>query len=198
MTGTKKMKATGSLSPFPGSKIAGPSDIIAISGLAGSGKNTIGAEVAKRLGWRIVEPTFKTLAEREGITLMEFQEKAKKDAEIDKKFDSALQDECKGGRCVVSTWLGPWMAPGKPFRVWLEVSEETRAGRLARRDGISVPDALAHIRMRDSDNRARYKKVYGIDIFGHAGFDLLLKGGENATPDALADEIVNAYQKRKK
>ncbi|MCL6088866.1 MAG: cytidylate kinase family protein [Candidatus Marsarchaeota archaeon] len=142
------------------------------------------------------EPAFKTLAEREGITLMEFQEKAKADPDIDKKFDEALQAECAGGKCVVSTWLGPWMAPGKPFRVWLDVEEETRAGRLARRDGMAPPQALAHIRKRDADNRARYKKVYGIDIFQHAGFDLLLKEGETATPDVLAGKIVNAYKKR--
>jgi cytidylate kinase len=82
--------------------------------------------------------------------------------------------------------------------VWLDVNEETRAGRLAHRDGMELSQSLAHIRKRDSDNRARYKKVYGIDIFEHAGFDLLLNEGENATPDALADKIVNAYEKRKK
>ena len=99
----------GEKTRFPGSLIAGPSDIIAISGLAGSGKNTVSGEVAKRLGWRVVEPTFKTLAAREGVTLMEFQEKAKKDSGIDRKFDEALREECAGGKCVVSTWLGPWM-----------------------------------------------------------------------------------------
>lgn len=189
-------KAAGRACRFPGSQMAGPSDIITISGLAGSGKNTVGVEVAKRLGWRMVEPTFKTLAAREGISLMEFQEKAKKDANIDKKFDAALQEECGGGKCVVATWLGPWMAPGKPFRVWLEVKEEVRAKRLADRDNIAVQAALAHIRKRDSDNRGRYKKVYGIDIFEHAGFDLVLDAPA-ATPEQLADEIIRAYKKRK-
>ncbi len=184
-----------SASPFPGSNIPGSSEIIAISGLAGSGKNTIGGEVAKKLAFRNVEPTFKTLAAREGITLMEFQEKAKKDANIDKKFDAALQEECSGGKCVVATWLGPWMAPGRPFRVWLDVSEKIRAARLAKRENISEADALAHIKKRDADNRGRYKKVYKIDIYNHAGFDLVLDASEKS-PAQLADEIILAYYKR--
>ena len=86
----------------------------------------------------------------------------------------ALREECAGGKCVVTTWLGPWMAPGQVFRVWLDVPEETRAQRLAGRENISSGEALTHIQKRDSDNRERYKKVYGIDIFEQAGFDLVI------------------------
>ena len=181
---------------FPGSLIDGPSSIIAISGLAGSGKNTVSGEVARRMGWQIIEPTFKTLAAKEGITLMQFQEKAKKDSDIDKKFDAALQEECQKGNCVVATWLGPWMAPGKPFRVWLDVPQTIRAKRVAGREGGKIEDSLAHIKKRDADNRERYKKVYGIDIFDHAGFDLVLDASAK-TPMQLAEEIIIAYKKRK-
>ena len=193
--GRAKPDAPGRAFRFPGSQIAGATDIIAISGLAGSGKNTVGGEVAKRLGWRMVEPTFKTLAEREGISLMEFQERAKKDANIDKKFDVALQEECASGKCVVATWLGPWMAPGRPFRVWLEVNEKIRAQRLAKRENIAPEAALAHIKKRDADNRERYKKVYRIDIYEHAGFDLVLEASAS-TPELLAGEIIKAYKMR--
>ncbi len=193
--GRSKPDASGRVPRFPGSQIAGSSDIIAISGLAGSGKNTVGGVVAKKLSFRSVEPTFKTLAAREGISLMQFQEKAKKDANIDKKFDAALQEECAGGQCVVATWLGPWMAPGKPLRVWLDVTEEVRAKRLANRENITVEQARAHIHKRDADNRGRYKKVYGIDIYDHAGFDLVLDASAS-TPERLADEIIQAYKMR--
>ncbi len=196
MTGaSKRSEISTSQSHFPGSEISGPSDIIAICGLAGSGKNTVGAYVAKKLGFKIVEPTFKTLAAREGISLMQFQEKAKKDSDIDKKFDAALQEECAPGKCVVSTWLGPWMAPGKPFRVWLEVPEEIRATRVAGRENESSSATIQSIHRRDSDNRERYKKVYGIDIYNHAGFDLVLDASVKK-PDALAEEIIRAYNKR--
>lgn len=52
--------------------------IIAVSGLTGSGKNTLGELLSKELGYTLVCPTFKDLAAKEGITLMEFQKKAEK------------------------------------------------------------------------------------------------------------------------
>jgi cytidylate kinase len=169
-------------------------NIIAIGGLVGSGKNTVGKNVAEELAWRQVEPTFKTLAEREGISLMEFQNKAGKDFNIDKKFDEALKAECAGGDCVVTTWLGPWMAPGRPFRVWLDVDEDVRAYRVSQRDKVSLTVALEHVRTRDADNRLRYMKVYAIDLWNHDSFDLVLSV-QDETPDNLARTIIDAYQK---
>lgn len=185
------------MTKFPGSKIHAPASIIAISGFAGSGKNTVSRLVAKRLGWRVVEPTFKTLAEREGISLMEFQERAHSDFDIDKKFDEALQDEAKCGNCVIATWLGPWMAPGKPFRVWLDVSQQIRAKRLRGRDGKSEEESLEHLKERDADNISRYKKVYGIDISNHSGFDLIVDAGSKS-PDEISDAIIEAFNSSSK
>lgn len=170
--------------------------IIAISGLVGSGKNTVGATLCRELRMRQVDPTFKTLAEKEEISLMEFQEKAKKDENIDKKFDDALKAECAGGNVVVTTWLGPWMAPGQPFKVWLDVSEEIRARRISNREGIELQEALEHLKKRDADNRARYKKVYGIDILDHSKFDLVIKVTYEK-PDQIVEKIIEAYHKRK-
>ncbi len=169
-------------------------NIIAIGGLVGSGKNTVGKNVADELAWRMVEPTFKTLAEREGITLMEFQKRAAKDPDIDRKFDEALKEECAGGDCVVTTWLGPWMAPGRPYRVWLDVDADVRAYRVSQRDQIPLEKALEHVNTRDADNRARYMKVYGIDISDHGQFDLVL-AVQDEGPDDLARKIVDDYQK---
>jgi len=182
-------------SKFPGSKIQAPATIIAISGFAGSGKNTVSRIAAQSLGWRVVEPTFKTLAEREGIPLMEFQARAHSDFDIDKKFDEALQEAAKEGGCVIATWLGPWMAPGRAFRVWLEAPLETRAKRLCGREGKTEEQALEHIKKRDADNVERYKKVYGIDITNHSGFDMILDASKK-TPEQLADEIISAYKSR--
>lgn len=182
---------------FPGSKIHAPATIIAISGFAGSGKNTVSRIVANKLSWRVVEPTFKTLAEREGISLMEFQKRAHSDFEIDKKFDEALVEQSREGNCVIATWLGPWMAPGKPFRVWLDAPQDIRSKRVGGREGEDDATALEHIKKRDADNLERYKKVYGIDISEHDGFDLVLDASKK-TPNELAEEIILAYSSKAK
>ncbi|MEW6722892.1 MAG: (d)CMP kinase [Candidatus Micrarchaeota archaeon] len=150
--------------------------IIAVSGLTGSGKNTLGELLAKSLGYRLVCPTFKDLAAKEGVSLMEFQEKAAKDHDIDRKFDAVLREQASGGDCVVTTWLGAWMLDAD-VRIKVFAPAEVRGERIAKRDGMAVDEAVKHVRERDEQNRKRYKKVYGIDIYDDSRFDALLNCG---------------------
>ena len=168
--------------------------IIAVSGLAGSGKNTFGTVLAERLGYRVVCPTFKDLAEEEGVSLMEFQKKAGKMPDIDRKFDEKLKKEAAKGECVVTTWLGPWMVEAD-FRVWVDAPESVRAERLAERDKIPVERAVAHIKERDEDNRNRYMKLYGIDIMDHSKFDIEISSAEN-TPEQMAEIAIGALKEK--
>jgi len=170
--------------------------IIAISGLSGSGKNTLGSLLAEQLRYRLVCPTFKDLAKKEGISLLEFQKKAEKDPDIDRKFDAVLKEEAGKGNCVVTTWLGPWMV-NPNFRVWVYAPDEIRAERLAKRDGITLKEAKAHIAARDAANRDRYLKLYGIDIYEHGSFDLCVNSG-HYTPEQLAEGVIKFMELKKK
>jgi len=172
---------------------ADPLDTIAISGLGACGKNTVSHIVAKKLGFKVVEPTFKTLAQRENISLMEFQKRANLDFDIDKKFDEALKDECKNGKCVIATWLGPWMSLRPTFRVWLDVPLTLRAKRVMGRDSFAnIQEALVHLKKRDEDNISRYKKVYGIDILNHKNFDLIVDAS-NISAEKVAQIIIDKF-----
>ena len=148
--------------------------IICISGLSGSGKNSVGVEVAKLLSLRVVDPTFKTIAAKQKMSLMEFHKKAEGQHSIDKQFDAHLVADAKKGNCVVTTWLGPWMVKDADVRVWLYAPAAVRAKRVAGRDNMSPEQALAHITDRDESNRRRYEEVYKIDIYDHSGFELVI------------------------
>ncbi|VVB57809.1 Cytidylate kinase [Candidatus Anstonella stagnisolia] len=171
--------------------------IICVGGFTACGKNTVGKYVAEALGLRIVDPTFKDLAALEGIPLMEFQKKAaeSKNGEIDRKFDDELRRQASAGNCVITTWLAPWMVKNADFRVWLVASEKVRAKRLAGREGMSEEEAIAHIKKRDADNIARYKKVYGIDITKHEIFDLQINV-EKIGAKEVAEKIVKAIKEK--
>ena len=147
--------------------------IISISGLTGCGKNTLGEAIAKEFGLRMVAPTFKDLAKKERVSLMEFQKRAEKDPNIDLKFDALLKEEAAKGNCVVTTWLGSWMVDAD-FKVYLYASEKVRAERIGKRDKMSPEEALKHVKARDSGNLNRYKKLYKIDITDSSKFDLVL------------------------
>lgn len=148
--------------------------IIAIAGLAGSGKTTIGKIVAKKLGYKLIAPTFKDIAKLQKLTLLEFQKKANKDFSIDKEFDKQIIKLAKREKCVIATWLGPWIIRGNIFRVWLEVPKRIRAKRVAKREKISFKKAYSHITQRDKDNILRYKKIYNINILDHKNFNLVV------------------------
>ena len=148
--------------------------IICISGLSGSGKNSVGEEVAKLLSLRVVNPTFKTIAAKQRMSLMEFHRKAEHQHSIDRQFDAHLIADAKRGDCVVTTWLGPWMVKDADLRVWLYAPREVRAARVAGRDNMAQEQALMHISDRDECNHHRYSEVYKIDIYDHSGFELVM------------------------
>jgi cytidylate kinase len=168
--------------------------IIAIAGLTGSGKNTLGELLAKELGYRMVCPTFKDLAAKEGIPLMEFQKKAESDPDIDKKFDAVLKEQAAQGDCVITTWLGPWMVDAD-LRIKVSAPAEIRAERISGRDSMSADEAIRHVLERDESNRKRYKKLYGIDIDNEEIFDAVLDSGR-CTPEELLEQTIELIKKR--
>ena len=170
--------------------------IIAVSGLSGSGKNTLGSLLAKKLGYTLVCPTFKDLAKAENIPLLEFQKKAEKDPNIDKKFDKLLKDQAKEGNCVVTTWLGPWMVE-PDISIWVFAPDKIRAKRLGDRDGMNIDEAMEHMSMRDSGNRKRYLNLYGIDIYDQSGFDICLNSGIY-NPQELLEMVLKLIEINKK
>jgi cytidylate kinase len=170
--------------------------IIAIAGLSGSGKNTLGELLAKKLGYRLVCPTFKDLAAKGGISLMEFQEKALKDPDIDRKFDEVLREQAAAGDCVVTTWLGAWMVDAD-VRIKVYAPLEVRGQRIAKRDKMDVKDGIKHIKERDEQNRKRYKKIYKIDIYDDSGFDACLNSGIYGPEELLEMTLAIIETKRK-
>jgi CMP/dCMP kinase len=169
---------------------------IAICGLTGSGKNTLGELLAEKLGYRLVCPTFKDLAAKEGVSLMEFQKRAEKDPEIDKKFDAILKEQ-SSDNCVVTTWLGPWMVDAD-VRIKVICPLETRAQRTAKRDGMTLAEARKHVKERDDRNRKRYMKLYSIDIDDETKFDACLSSGVYRPEEllVLALAIINLKRGR--
>ncbi|MEM4366613.1 MAG: cytidylate kinase family protein [Candidatus Anstonellales archaeon] len=164
--------------------------IIAITGLVGSGKDTLAQLVASKTGMRHLNLTFKDLAKQKGISLIELQRLAEKDPSIDKEFDDMQKREAAKGDCVTSTWLGPWILPAE-LRIFLYASEEVRAQRVAKREGISEEEAIKYIRERENSNRKRYLKLYNIDITNYERYDLVLSS-ERYKPEQLLEFVMLA------
>lgn len=160
---------------------------IIISGLAGSGKSTLAKKLAKRFGLKYIcgGDVLKEIAKEEGYNPtdnwweteegMEFLKKRQENFEYDKKLDEKLMEHADKGNCVITSWALPWIYKGKAIKIWLQASQEERAKRIAKRDGISFEEALKVVKKRDEENVKLYKKFYGYELGKDLGvFDLII------------------------
>lgn len=169
---------------------------IAISGLTGVGKTTVAEIVAEKLNVAHITFSMKFMAEKMNISLIELQDLAKKDHNIDKKFDEIQLKEMERVKdFVISTWLGPWLA--KPeLSVWLKTDNLIRFERISKRENMSLQKAKEYVLRKDEQNMDRYMTIYNIDITDHSMFDLELDTTE-LTPEQVADIIIKEYNKKR-
>lgn len=144
--------------------------IITISGLTGSGKTTLGSKVGKKLNIRHIRKTHKAFAKKGKV--IDFTRNAS--VGFERSFDSGTIKEARKQDCVVTTWLSPWLIKEAAVRVWLYANRDSRAKRKVRELGIPFARARKYVDEKDRLNKLRFKRIYGIDIDNHDGFDLLL------------------------
>ena len=150
--------------------------IICISGLAGSGKSTLAKKIAEKYGLKYCSggDALKALALEEGYKPlrrgwwearegMRFLEKREKNPQFDEAVDRKFLELADEGNIVLDSWTMPWLLT-KGFKIWLEASQEKRAERIAKRDRISVDEALKALRNKEKLTKAIYRKLYGFSL----------------------------------
>ncbi len=158
---------------------------ICLAGLTGSGKTSIGEELAKELNIEHVHKSFKD-AVKDEKELLKMQRNVKEDYE--KAFDKEIVRLAKGKNCVVTTWLGAWFIKDATLRVWLNASKETRIKRLMKKYKESRKYIERYITEKDNSNVKRWKKIYNIDLNDHSIFDLEINT-EKFTPREIVSII---------
>lgn len=126
------------------------------------------------------------MAARMGMDFIEFHKYAETNPDIDKKVDSLAIERAKAGDVVLEGHLTAWIVrPYADVCIYLKASLETRARRVALRDGKSLQDALREVAEREELNRRRYLSIYGIDINDLSIFDLVLDTSHLSVNDAV-------------
>jgi cytidylate kinase len=148
--------------------------------------------VSERLGLRFINFTFRSLAAEKGLSLEAVLEKAAADdswdREVDRRQLSLAREE---GGCVLGSRLAIWMLEEADLKVYLRADPETRARRIAGREGTDLAAVAAFTAMRDSQDRERYLRLYGIDNDDCRLADLELNTGA-FDPPGIADIIIAA------
>ncbi len=175
--------------------------VICVTGMSGCGKSTAARRLAKKYGLRYFSggDMLKALAVKTGYKPRKrgwweteegrsFLRQRTRNHEFDKRVDEELMKWARRGNVVLDSWTMPWLLKEEAFKVWLEVSADERARRLARRDRISVEEALRALQEKDGKTKRIYKRLYGFNLGeDFSPFDLILD-----TNQLKSDEVFQA------
>jgi cytidylate kinase len=149
--------------------------VVCISGMAGTGKSTLAKKLAKkyRLKYYSGGDALKASAEEgynsssrgwwESPEGLSFLRKREKNLKFDKAVDDKLLEYAQRGNVLLDSWTMPWLLK-TGFKIWLLASIEKRAERVAKRDKITVKDALQILKEKEARTKAIYKKLYGFNL----------------------------------
>jgi len=149
--------------------------IITVSGPHGTGKSTYAKALAEALNLRYVSAgeLFRDLAKQHKLSLEDFSRRAADDPSIDRLLDERTKAEAKRGGVVIDAQLGAWMVGDQAdVKVLLTAPDAVRFKRIAGRDGRVMADAMRETENRESIQRQRYRKYYGIDVTDLSIYDL--------------------------
>jgi CMP/dCMP kinase len=172
--------------------------VVTLGGPPGSGKSTAGRLVASALGleFRSAGELFRAEAERRGMDLESFGTYAASHPEVDRELDRRMQSLARPGRLLEGRIQGPLCRrAGTPvYDVVVTAREEVRVARVAQRDGESLEVARSKVRERESGERERYRRFYGIDLASEpAGCTV---DSSDRSPAEVAEAILTFVRER--
>jgi cytidylate kinase, putative len=168
--------------------------IIAISGKSGCGNTTVSKLLAQRLGFRLINYTFRAMAADRGISFEEMLKLANEDPmySFDRALDAKQVELARQGDCVIGSRLALWLLPDAALRVYLAGSLQARASRIHAREGDEFAQKLAFTAARDESDHRRYLEIYGIDNDDYSSADLVINTEKWGAEDEV-DIIIEAF-----
>lgn len=175
---------------------------ISITGDLGSGKSTVAGIISEKYGYTYYSTgaVQRSLAQKYGMTTLEFNKYMESHPEIDEEIDTQLTETGRQpGRIIIDSRMA-WHFVPHSFKVFLSVSPETAAARImkAQRGNVEtytdLEDAKTKLLARKASENLRYSQKYGVDCSNMDNFDLVLDQ-THATPEETADIIINELSK---
>ena len=163
--------------------------IIAISSKSGCGNSTVSRMVAERLGYRLINYTFRDMSREMGFSFEQMCRMAQTDSSYDLRLDRRQVELARQGRCVLASRLAIWLLEEASLKVYLTASLSTRAERVAKREGLAYEEAYEQTRVRDERDRKRYLDLYGIDVDDYSVADLVIDT-EQGDQHWVAEEVL--------
>lgn len=181
--------------------------IITISGKPGSGKSSTAERVAELLGYTRYSSgdMVREMIRKKHLTLAEFNKLASDKPEFDHHIDAELRRLRTSKDVVIDSRLGFYWIP-ESFKVFLWLNNEVAMARIYRdvnfnsgrtNVGESTGDMSSvfdQVEERSHNERTRFRKLYGVNPFDTAHFDLVIDTSRHS-PQTVALSIFDFYKK---
>ena len=170
---------------------------IAISSRSGCGNTTVTTMLSEKIGYPMVNFTFRQMAQERGVDFWTFCRMAEGDYDIDRELDRRqVEMAMKEENCILASRLAVWMLKDADLKVYLTATPETRAGRIFKREGGSLEERYNETVRRDENDSNRYRKIYGIDNSRPEDVADLIIATDEKTPEEIVDIIIGAIKKK--
>lgn len=181
--------------------------IITLSGKPGSGKSSTADRVAEMLSYTrhsSGDMVRKILAQK-GLTLAEYNAKAKDDHSLDTTIDEMLRSLRDKNDIVVDSRLGFYWIP-ESFKVYLDLDMEvatariykdavSNVGRSKTGEGVSnLGDVAKQVNQRMRDEQIRFRELYHVDPYDPIHFDLIIDTSRHH-PQTVALTVFDTYRR---
>ncbi|MDC7223061.1 MAG: AAA family ATPase [Spirochaetales bacterium] len=164
---------------------------IAISSKSGCGNTTVTKMLSEKLGFRMVNYTFRNLAEERGLEFEEFCRLAQDDPQYDFLVDERQVELAEETDSVLGSRLAIWMLKDADLKVFLTASPEVRASRILKREGGDLQEQMDKTAARDKRDHERYLKLYNLNNDDYAFADLIINT-DRMNPEQICEIILKA------
>ena len=170
---------------------------IAISSKSGCGNTTVSTLLSEKLGYPMVNFTFRQMAQERGVDFWTFCRMAEDDYDIDRELDRRQVEMAMEQKdCILASRLAIWMLKEADLKVYLTATAETRAKRIYTREGGSLEERYKETVRRDENDTNRYKTIYGIDNSKPEECADLIIATDDKTPDEIVSLIIKEVEEK--
>lgn len=175
--------------------------LVAVAGAPGTGTTTLCRLLSPVLSLPHVYAgqVFRAMAKERGMDLVQFGEYAEQHPEVDRELDNRMIQVAKAGGVILEGRMVAWQvheAQTTGIKVLLEAPEQTRAARVAHREGLADMEAvMRENRHREASEAKRYREFYGFDPNDPRHYDLVIETGDKG-PELVRDIVLLECRKR--